>query len=134
MDADCKEQGETASAGEICAECMMAANILLSYGGCTPAQAVLGVNPRDLSEFDSGAPSSQSNDDYLERSIRLRLIAKSAILQAMVEQRVAEASRARPQQVDETEVVPGAAIDIYRAPDSKSGEGWCGPAKLHEVN
>ena len=111
----------------------MAANTILTYGGATPASAVLGVNPRDLSEFDSAAQSAQSNDDALERSIRQRLIAKSCILRAFVELRLSEANQTRPQQVDETDVVPGSAVEVCRAPDSKAGDGWRGPAKLLDI-
>ena len=70
MHADCIEAGAPATPGEIVAECSMAANIILSYGGASPATAVLGTNPRELVEFDGGAVPRQSSDDYLERSIR----------------------------------------------------------------
>ena len=80
MHADCNEAGLPATPEEIVAECMMASNVILSYGGCSPATAVLGVNPRDLSEFESdgGAQTSRSDsgsapEDYLERCVRLRL-------------------------------------------------------------
>ena len=112
----------------------MGKNVLLTYGGATPATAVLGINPRELSEFDSVTELTQSNEDPLEQSIRLRLIAKSCIMKAFVELRFSEANKTRSQQVDKTSVVPGSAIDIYRAPDSKAGAGWHGPAKLLEIN
>ena len=134
MHADCLEQGVVATPSEICSECMMASNTILTYGGATPSMAVIGVNPRELSEFDGGAEPSQSNEDVLERSIRQRLIAKSCILKALVELRFTEANKTRPQQVNETEVVPGSAMDIYRAPDSKAGAGWHDPATLLELN
>ena len=112
----------------------MASNTILTYGGATPASALMGVNPRELSEFDSVTELTQSSADPLERSIRQRLIAKSCILKALVELRFTEANRSRPQQVDEVSVIPGSAIDVYRAPDSKAGAGWHGPAKLLEIN
>ena len=98
------------------AECNMAANIILSYGGASPATAVLGTNPRELVEFDGGAVPRQSSDDYLERSIRYRSIAKSCILNALIEQRFVQANKTRPQQLDESEVIPGSAIEVWRAP------------------
>ena len=91
----------------------MDANTILTYNGATPATAVLGTNPRELSEFDSVTELTQSSEDPLERSIRLRLIAKSCILKALVELRFAEANKTRPQQVDELTLVVGRAIDVY---------------------
>ena len=41
MQADCVEAGTPASASEIVAECMMASNTILTYGGSSPATAVL---------------------------------------------------------------------------------------------
>ena len=79
MQAGCTEQGVAASLQDTRPECMMASNILLSYGGCAPATAVRGMNPRELSEFDADATPT-AEDDYLERSSRLRLIAKACIL------------------------------------------------------
>ena len=90
----------------------MASNIILSYGGCSPSTAVLGTNPRELVEFDIGAPPSTSNDDYLERSVRFRLIARSCIMKALVEQRFLQANKTRPQQLDETVLIPGSAVEV----------------------
>ena len=136
MHADCLEQGVQASPAEICDECMMAHNTILSYRGVTPATALMGNNPRDLTEFENttvAARTVEDADDYLERSCRMRLIAKSCILKALMEHRIVEANRTRPQQVDESTLVPGAEIDIYRAPDSKAGAGWQGPGQLLEI-
>ena len=83
----------------------MVSKIIFSYGGMSLATAVLGINPRELSEFDSGALSSRSesagaSDDYLERNIRSRLLARSCILKALVEKRLVQADKTRQQQVD----------------------------------
>ena len=116
MLVDCLEQGQAAEPAEVVAECMMASNMILSYGGVTPATAFMGVNPRELEEFDGATQFGQVNSEYyLERSVRYRLIAKSCILKALVELRLTEANKTRPHQVDESTVVPGSAIEIYRA-------------------
>ena len=134
MHADCIEAGDSATPAEIVVECSMASNIILSYGGVSPASAVLGTNPRELIEFDDGAMTSQSNDDFLERSVRFRLIAKSCIMKALVEQRFLQANKTRPQQIDETKLIPGCAVEVWRAPETKAGAGWHGPARLLEIN
>ena len=79
MHADLLEQGVPASPAEICDECMMAQNVILSCGGATPAQVFTGTNPRDLIEFEDttvAARTLEDADDYLERSCRMRLISK----------------------------------------------------------
>ena len=53
MHVDCIEQDIVATPSEICAECMMTADTILTYGGATPAAALMGVKPRELAEFDS---------------------------------------------------------------------------------
>ena len=60
MHADCLEQGVQASPADICDECMMAQNTILSYGGVTPATALMGVNPRELEEYESAAQPARS--------------------------------------------------------------------------
>ena len=95
---------------------------------------MLGTNPRELVEFDGGAMIRQSSDDYLERSICYRSIAKSCILNALIEQRFVQANKTRPQQFDGSGVIPGSAIEVWRAPDTKAGAGWHGPARLVEIN
>ncbi len=75
----------------------------------------MGVNPRELSEFDGAAELPQLNDDPLEWSIRQRLIANNCILKALVELRCAVANKTRPHQIDEASVVPGSAIEIWMA-------------------
>ena len=134
MHADAIETGDPATPAECVTECSMASNVILSYGGVSPASAVVGTKPRDLVEFDVGAMTPQSSDDYLERSIRFRLIAKSCIMKALVEQRFLQANKTRPQQVDESKLIPGSAVEIWRAPETKAGAGWHGLARLLEID
>ena len=108
------------------------------FGSATPNQALLGFEPRDLYNIDntsvastSGAESAQP--DFVETSIRARLLAKEAIIQAIIEHRIAESANSKTQQVHpETlaKMQPGSSIDIWREPESKDQTGWKGPAEM----
>ena len=55
-------------------------------------------------------------------------------MKALVEQRFLKANKTRPQQIEETKIIPGSAVEVWRAPETKAGAGWHGPARLLEVN
>ena len=125
-------------------ETTMAQNMLPSYSGVSPAQALLGVPPRDLYEgnseaLDSYIGSVESEPDAMERVLRLRLLAKDAIIQTIIEDRIARANNTRTQTQHVAELVVGPKTrDIYRSPDRRvlgqGGSGWHGPADLLEVS
>ena len=121
-----------ASHDEIAAGVMMSQNSMLAFGGVTPCMAVLGTDPRELYEIDNTSVEARQVScpemDYLERSTRRRLLAKSAILRAVAETRIVQANASRPQMVDQ-ELKEGMQIDVYRAPSSKDQPGWKGQAQ-----
>lgn len=119
-------------------ESAMAANLLLSYGGASPACALTGTQPRELYGPDNHSLSASSGaiektPDAIEVSIRLRMHSKDCILQTICEDRYSRAENIRVQQYkpeDIAKLVDGAEIDIWREPDEKNEPGWRGPAEL----
>ena len=119
-------------------ETCMATNLMLSYAGASPAQALTGVQPRELYDPENKSVSASSGaiesvPDAIETAIRLRLHAKDCILQAVVEDRLAKANNTRNQifkPEDIAKLVDGAKIDLWREPDEKCETGWRGPAEL----
>ena len=84
-------------------EASLCSNSILVYGSHTPNQALLGFEPRDLYHIDNDAVSAtiDSNTavpDSIESTIRLRLHAKEAIIQSIIEHRIAEAANTKVQQ------------------------------------
>ena len=62
-------------------EATMSLNLMLSYGGVSPSQALLGQQPRELYDPESQSlsatqPSLDTTADFIEQSTRLRLHAK----------------------------------------------------------
>eukprot|EP00959_Pyramimonas_sp_CCMP1952_P277695 5804627-Pyramimonas_sp.AAC.1 len=114
----------------------MVANWFTNYGGSVPAQGLFGFTPKDAYDPESGTfTSSQSAADMTadprEQRLRLRLMVKSNILQAIIEERIAKANNTRQQTqyaswIDTLK--PHDAIDIWRAPARKGQDGWRGPA------
>ena len=125
---------------DVVAESAMVQNALLEYGGYSPAQCVLGSNPRGLFEFEADGVTSydgsiDTSPDVFEQHLRLRLIAREHTMKAVVEDRIAQANRARPQKVDISVLRPGRdLVDIYREPEKKSDSGWRGPAELLDIS
>ena len=65
--------------------------------------------------------------------MRLRIHSKDAIIQSILEDRLARAEASKSQQYtgeDLARLVPGAEIDIWRESDQKQDPGWKGPAEL----
>ena len=110
---------------ECVSESAMATNLMLSYGGYTPCQSLLGNQPRELYDFESDTVSAyegvlETTPDFIETSIRLRMHAKDCILQSIWEDRLAKAEGTRSQQhkaEDLDKLIAGAKIDIWREPD-----------------
>ncbi|CAE8712610.1 unnamed protein product [Polarella glacialis] len=140
MEAELKRQGLQVTKEEMAAECGMSQNMILSYGGYTPAQAVLGANPRTLYEIEDSTITSvmgakETNPGVFEHALRLRMIASTAIQRSIMEDRLARAQHVRPQQHDIKDFIPRVtAVDLYRQPARKGESGWRGPADLLDIN
>ena len=136
--AQTQRQGMKTSQDDCVYEAAMCCNSFLVYGTNTPNQAVLGYEPRDLYSMDNEALSAYKDarstlPDAIESAIRLRLMAKEAIVAAIIENRISECANSKVQQYTPEEVaklVPGTKVDIYREPESKEISGWKGPADL----
>ena len=119
-------------------ETAMCLNLTLVYGGVTPCQGLLGYTPRDMYDPDNrtvcaAAGAMETAPDAIECGIRLRMAAKEAILQSVVEDRIATANNTKIQQYSSDQVArltEGAKCDIWRLPDNKDDPGWRGPADL----
>ena len=90
---------------------MMGQKHLLEYGGYTPAQAVLGHNPRGLYETETTnimahTGAAETSPDYFESYQRMRLMSRVSIQQAIIEHRVAMANRSHPMKIDITKLIP----------------------------
>ena len=133
-----RREGLNLSYDDIINEVTMCQNALLEKGGVTPQTAVTGVNPReywnmDCAQLQSHTGALDVRADFAEQAIRGRLLAKQAILQAVVGERFAIARRTKQQKHDLSLLIPGMTVDIYRQPHRKDDYGWHGPAELVSV-
>eukprot|EP00959_Pyramimonas_sp_CCMP1952_P244903 5118829-Pyramimonas_sp.AAC.1 len=119
----------------------MCQNFLLEYGGYTPAQCLQGHNPRGL--FDHSSDSTlaidgarESTPDIFETYLRLRMMAKSAVQKAVLEQRIAEANNTKVQILSDVAKLRPLqdVVDLYRTPDRKDQSGWRRPCDLLDIN
>ena len=118
----------------------MGQNHQLEYNGFTPAQELLGHNPRGIYEpgtqsvvAHSGA--AETSPDYFESYLRMRLLAKASIQQFIIELRLSEANHSAPQKVDLTKLQPLVdQVDLYRVPEKKDESGWRGPCELLDIS
>eukprot|EP00959_Pyramimonas_sp_CCMP1952_P189056 3954393-Pyramimonas_sp.AAC.1 len=83
----------------------MVGNLTLNYGGSVPAQGLFGFMPKGAYDPESKTLTSANSiieqvPDYTEAHLRLRLIAKASMLQAIVEERLARATNTRQQSFD----------------------------------
>jgi len=125
------------SQDECVMEAAMATNSVMVYNAATPNQALIGYEPRDLFSMENKNLSATSGSvasrpDYLESSMRARLLAKEAIVQAIIEHRIAEAANSKHQQYDPQQLEKmedGQKVDLWREPEDKSTSGWRGPAE-----
>ena len=58
------------------------------------------------------------------------MLAKQAVLQGVVQDRLAQAEHIHQQKHDTSLLMPGSVIDIWRKPTKKGVDGWKGPADL----
>ena len=135
--AQTQKQGLRISQDDCVSEACSATNSVLVYNACSPNQALLGYEPRDLYTIDNqslGASTDalSSAPDNVESRVRARLYAKEAITQAVIEHRIAEAHNTRVQQyspADLASLAPGKKLDLWREPEDKSQTGWRGPVE-----
>ena len=133
-----QKQGLKLSQDECVIEACMATNSCLVYGAATPNQGLLGYEPRDTYDLDNTSKAatgdaSSANADFIESTIRGRLLAKGAIIQSIIEHRIAESANSKTQQVSQetlSRLAPGASIDLWRQPDTKDQTGWKGPGEM----
>ena len=135
----CQQEGLAVSKDEIAQEAGMCQNLMISYENATPAQGLLGYTPRDYytpetTALDSYTGAIESSPDVGERAVRLRLIAKSMIMQGIIEERIARANRTRVEKQDLKALKESDTVDIYRLPDRKDQSGWRGPADLLKIS
>ena len=136
----CEAQGLDIDTEDIVVECAMSQNFQLEYGGFTPAQGVIGHNPRGLYETGTNSLMAHSgaadtSPDYFEAYLRMRLLAKVSIQQAIIESRIAEANNSRPMKLDHNKLRPlQDQVDLYRLPDKKGESGWRGPCELLDIS
>ena len=136
--ATVQKTGLNATQEECVVEAAMSSNLMLTYGGFTPTTALLGYFPSDLYDPENAGIASatgilETPADAMEVALRLRLLAEDAILQSVVEDRIARAHNTKIQQhrpEDRAKLVDGAKVDLWREPDAKDDPGWRGPAEL----
>ena len=132
----CQAQGLQVTNADIIHEAAMVSNSLVSYGGQTANQVVLGFTPRDFYDMeattlDSVTSAVDSCPDPFESALRLRMQAKISMAKSLVEERIARCNRTRQQQTPPGQrLQPGEPVDIYRVPERKDQSGWRGPADL----
>ena len=132
--AELSRQGIVFEPEDLCRESAMSHNITLSYGGSTPAMSVLGILPRGFYEPESGgilSASGASDTDItpFEKAIRIRQTALAQTQQAIIEDRVARASRTRPHQLPLDQLIPGTS-EVEFCREVQGDPGWRGPALL----
>ena len=138
--AECDLLGLEIDLDDIAYESGMAQNCLLEYGGYTPAQAVLGHNPRPFLELEDRTMTAivGARDDtpgLFETTARLRNIAGASILRSLVEIRLARANATTTQSQDLPSLKPGETeVDIKHLPDATDDQEWHGPADLLELD
>ena len=109
----------------------------MDYAGGVPQVALTGsqrgFSTPDRKTLDETTGAMTERPDIAETLIRSRNLAKQAILQALMEDRRAEASKMAQHSHAPQLLVPGTVVDIYRKPDRKDQYGWHGPAELVSV-
>eukprot|EP00959_Pyramimonas_sp_CCMP1952_P186517 3900354-Pyramimonas_sp.AAC.1 len=96
---------------------------MLSYNGHAPNQGLLGYQPRELYDpgvktLSAAAGALETAPDAIDVAIRLRMMAKEAILQSIVEDRLAVAQNTTMQKFkpeDRANIIDGAKADLARA-------------------
>ena len=137
LESSARKDGLEVSHSEICQESCMSQNLLLDFNGATPQQAVIGTH-RDYTSIenqnlDSITGSLQQRPDAVESLVRLRMLAKQAILQGIVEDRFTQASKIKQHAHPVELLLPGQIVDVWRQPTRKDEHGWRGPAEILSI-
>ena len=64
---------------------------------------------------------------------RTRLLAEQAIIQALIQERLAKAATMKQHIHQPQTLLPGTVCDIWRQPDRKDEDGWRGPAEIISI-
>ena len=133
-----RKEGLDVTPSELCIETCMAQNLMLEYNGGTPQMALTGRESRgwytpDSNTIESITGALQSKPDMAEQALRMRMLSKQCILSGLLEDRLAVATRMKQHKHDNSLLVPGQAVDIWRQPARKDEDGWRGPAELISV-
>ncbi len=135
---DAKKKGFDITDETLVYEAVMAQNLMLNYGGSTPANALLGYTPNDF--YDPQSPTLESHSgalqmdpDTFESNLRTRIKSKENVLRTIVEERITAANNTKPQKMDET-ITAGCDVDLYRTPERKDQLGWRGPCPLLDLS
>ena len=132
------DEGLDVSHSEICQEVCMSQNLLLEYNGGTPQMAVTGQSQRgwytpDVDTLEAATGVLQQRPDLTERMARTRLMAKEAIIQGLIQDRLARAAKMKQHKHEPELLLPGVTVDYWRQPDRKYEDGWRGPAELKSL-
>ena len=131
----CDDEGLQLEPSDICLEICMSQNCILEYDGGTPQLALTGQPQRgwytpDSTTLEAAQGALTKKPDYIETMIRTRLLAKQAIIQGVIQDRMAQAVAMKQHAHKPELLMPGTAVDIWRKPDRKDEPGWRGPAEL----
>ena len=138
--ADAIREGWQVDDEDIAYEATMAGNTSLEYGGITPAQCVLGQNPRGMYEMDCEAVVAHEgalaqSPDVFESYLRMRLYSKLRMQESVIEYRLAQAQNRASQKVSLGDLIPLVTpVDLFRVPQHKGESGWRGPCKLLDIS
>ena len=128
MDSDATNHGLRVDFEQILSEAVFAKNILLTYGGWSPYEALYGRTPAllDVSTADEG--------DEFSNPSRLRSIALQAITQATAQSRAQVALNSKTRPAGELQgLAVNDLVEIYRPAVSKDVSRWHGPATVVDV-
>ena len=135
-----KRHGLTIDYDNLIQESCMSQNLLLEYNGFNPQAALTGQQAKDMWNLDSTnlqstAGATERNPDYAEKIIRTRLLAKQCLIQSVIEERLAIATKMKQQKHPLELLLPGMMVDVYRHhPYVRQDQlGWHGPAEVLSV-
>ena len=123
----------------ILAECCFAKNALLTVGGVTLYQAVLGRTPSMMKDFE---PASETMVDDLSGGVpghsrhhmRVRDIALKTMVQQTAQSRLQRAMSSKTWlAVQQLDLKQGDLVDFWRKPSTKDDSGWRGPATVVDI-
>ena len=102
--------------------------IMLEYNGGTPQQALFGhvgqaVFNVDTEIIESVTGAFEDRPDYIEKAIRVRLLAKQVIAECIVEDRLCRAAAMHQHQHPKALLIPGTQVDIWVQPPKSTQDG-----------